>query len=192
VLRGALLTDLLTMTLSMPIAIFPMVNELRFDGDPRTLGLFLTAIALGGIASGLVSGAVTRLPRPGFVQLGCAAVWGLALVGFGLADAAPLALAALAVAGAADTVGVVTRGALVQLVTPDGLRGRVSAVDHIIGVAGPELGNMRGGMLAAALGAPAALVLGGVSAVVAVLAVGATHPTLRAYQPTAEHRAAAG
>lgn len=183
VLRGALLTDLLTTTLSFPIAIFPMINELRFDGDPRTLGLFLSAIALGGIGAGLVSGTVTRLRRPGVAQLVASSVWSLALVGFGLAQTAPLALALLVVAGAADTVGVVTRGALVQIVTPDALRGRVSAVDHIIGVAGPEAGNMRGGLLAAALGAPAALVLGGASAVLAVLLVGASHPALRRYRP---------
>ncbi|WP_420111580.1 MFS transporter [Pseudactinotalea sp.] len=184
VLRGALLTDLATMTLSMPIAIFPMINDLRFDGDPRTLGLFLSAIGAGGIAAGLASGFVTRLPSPGLVQLVCAATWGAALVGFAFAPHAALALAALAVAGAADTVGVVTRGSLVQLVTPDAFRGRVSAVDHVIGVAGPEVGNMRGGVLAAALGAPAALAIGGASAVVATILIGVTHRDLRQYQST--------
>lgn len=182
VLRGALLTDLLTTTLSFPIAIFPMLNELRFDGDPRTLGLFLSAMALGGLVAGAASGTVTRLPRPGVVQLAAAGVWAVALVGLGLAETAWLALAALVVAGAADTVGVVTRGGLVQLVTPDPLRGRVSAVDHIIGVAGPEVGNMRGGVLAAALGAPAALVLGGLSAAAALAVVGLTHPSLRSHR----------
>lgn len=181
VLRGALLTDLVTTTLSMPIAIFPMVNDLRFGGDPRTLGLFLTAIGAGGIAAGLGSGLFTRLPRPGVVQLVCAACWGAALIGFGFASHAFVALAALAVAGAADTIGVVTRGSLVQLVTPDAFRGRVSAVDQVIGVAGPEVGNMRGGALAAAIGAPAALVVGGASAVLATLLIGATHRDLRRY-----------
>lgn len=183
VLRGALLTDLATMSLSMPIAIFPMINDLRFDGDPRTLGLFLSAIGAGGIAAGLASGLVTRLPRPGLVQLVCAASWGAALVVFAFAPHAALALAALAVAGASDTVGVVTRGGLVQLVTPDAYRGRVSAVDHVIGVAGPEVGNMRGGVLAAAVGAPAALAIGGAAAVVATVLIGATHRDLRRYEP---------
>lgn len=185
VLRGALLTDLATTTLSMPIAIFPMVNDLRFDGDPRTLGLFLTAIGAGGIVAGLASGLVTRLPRPGVVQLVCSACWGTALVGFAFASHAAAALLALAVAGAADTVGVVTRGSLVQLVTPDAFRGRVSAVDHVIGVAGPEVGNLRGGILAAALGAPAALAVGGLSAVAAVALIGVSHRELRRYEPGA-------
>jgi len=179
VLRGALLTDLATTTLSMPIAIFPMVNALRFDDDPRTLGLFLSAVALGGICAGGMSGTMARLRRWGLVQTLCAVTWGFALIGFGLAASAPLALACLVLAGAADTVGVIIRGGLVQLVTPDALRGRVSAVDHVIGVAGPEVGNMRGGLLAATVGAPAALVIGGASAALAATLISATHPTLR-------------
>ena len=185
VLRGALLTDLATTTLSMPIAIFPMVNALRFDDDPRTLGLFLSAIALGGIGAGLLSGSVARLRRAGLVQLVCAITWGLALVGFGLAAPILLALGFLVLAGAADTVGVVMRGGLVQLVTPDGLRGRVSAVEHVVGVAGPDLGSLRGGILAAAVGAPAALVIGGISAALAATAVGLTHPQLVAHDTAA-------
>ncbi|PFG33009.1 MFS transporter [Sanguibacter antarcticus] len=175
VLRGALLTDLATTTLSMPVAIFPMLNAVRFDGDPRTLGLFLSAIALGGIAAGLVSGVVTRMRRPGLVQLVCAVVWGCALAGCGLSTSLVVALGLLVCAGAADTVGVVARGGLVQLVTPDEMRGRVSAVDHAVGVAGPEIGNMRGGLLAAVVGAPAAIVVGGLGAAVAAVSIGLTH-----------------
>lgn len=181
VLRGVLLTDLATMSLSMPVALFPMINDLRFDNDPRTLGLFLSAIALGGIIAGVSSGTVTRLRRWGVVQLVAAAFWGLALVGFGFSESAVLGLGCLVLAGAADTVGVITRGGLVQLVTPDGVRGRVSAVDHVIGVAAPEIGNMRGGVLAAVIGAPAAVAAGGISAVLAAVVIGATHPSLRDY-----------
>lgn len=189
VLRGALLTDLATTTLSMPIAIFPMVNALRFDNDPRTLGLFLSAIALGGIIVGLFSGVFTRQARSGMVQLLCATIWGLALVGFGLSTSAIPMLSFLILAGAADTVGVVTRGSLVQIVTPDGYRGRVSAADHVIGVAGPEVGNMRGGILAAAIGAPAALAIGGACAATAAILIGVTHPQLRAYSNQQARRA---
>lgn len=182
VLRGALLTDLAAGALAMPIAIFPMINELRFDGDPRTLGLFLSALAAGGIAAGLLSGTFTRVSRPGLLQLACAAFWGIALIGFGLSTSAFLALAFLVVAGAMDTVGVITRGGLVQLVTPGGYRARVSAVEYVIGVAGPETGNMRGGILASIVGGPAALIIGGASAVFAATLIGATHPDLRRYE----------
>lgn len=181
-LWGSFATDLLQTVLSMPIALFPLINELRFNGDPRTLGLFLSAIAVGGICAGMLSGTVTRWRRSGRVQLIAAAVWGVALAGFGLAAPLWLALAWLAIAGAADTVSVVTRGALVQLETPDEFRGRVSSVEGTIGVAGPELGNARGGLLAALTSAPVALVLGGLMAAAAVGLVAAFNRPLRNYR----------
>ncbi|MFE5026038.1 MFS transporter [Streptomyces sp. NPDC056656] len=181
-LWGSMVTDLSATLLAMPIALFPLVNEIRFGGNPQTLGLFLSAIAVGGITAGLLSGTVTRWRRGGLVQLGAAAVWGLALAGFGLSGPLWPALGCLAVAGAADTVSVVTRSALVQLETPDAYRGRASSVEHVIGVAGPELGNFRGGLMASATSAPFALVAGGLSATLAVATVAATNASLRAYR----------
>ncbi|MDT0612711.1 MFS transporter [Streptomyces lancefieldiae] len=191
-LWGSMATDLSATLLAMPVALFPLVNEIRFEGDPQTLGLFLSAVAVGGITAGLLSGTVTRRRRGGLVQLCAAGVWGLALACFGLAGPLWLALGCLAVAGAADTVSVVTRGALVQWETPDAYRGRVSSVEHVSGVAGPELGNFRGGLVASATSASFSLVLGGLSAVLAVAAVAATNAPLRAYRtPSAAAKPAA-
>lgn len=184
-LWGSMATDLSATLPAMPVALFPLVNEVRFGGDPQTLGLFLSAVAVGGIAAGLLSGTVTRLRRAGLVQLIAAGVWALALTCFGLAGPLWSALCCLAVAGAADTVSVVTRGALVQLETPDAYRGRVSSVEHVIGVAGPELGNFRGGLLASATSASFSLVFGGLSALLAIAAVSATNAPLRAYRAPA-------
>ncbi|MFE4176165.1 MFS transporter [Streptomyces sp. NPDC056909] len=181
-LWGSLAADLSATLLAMPVALFPLVNEIRFEGDPRTLGLFLSAVAVGGITTGLLSGTVTRRRRGGLVQLTAAGVWGLALAGFGLAGPLWLALGCLAVAGAADTVSVVTRSTLVQLETPDAYRGRVSSVEHVIGVAGPELGNFRGGLVASVTSAPFALVTGGLCATLAVAAVAVANGPLRAYR----------
>lgn len=191
-LWGSMATDLSATLLAMPIALFPLVNEIRFGGDPRTLGLFLSAVAVGGVTAGLLSGTVTRLRRAGLVQLYAAGIWGLALACFGLAGPLWLALACLAVAGAADTVSVVTRSALIQLETPDASRGRVSSVEHVIGVAGPELGNFRGGLVASAGSATFSLISGGLSAVLAIALVYATNKPLRAYRtPTAPEKPSA-
>src|SRR5690606_12490796 len=95
------------------------------------------------------------------VQLGAAALWGVGIAGFGLAEPLWLALAGLVVAGAADSVAVTTRAAMVQLAIPDSHRGRVSSVEHVIGVAGPDLGNFRGGLVASWTSAPFALASGG-------------------------------
>jgi predicted MFS family arabinose efflux permease len=179
VLAGAFLTDLLATVLAMPIALFPVVNADRFGGSPQTLGLFLSAIAVGGTVAGIASGAVTRARRPGLVMLGAAGVWGVALAAFGVAPSLWLVLGFLAVAGAADTVSVISRGALVQLATPDAYRGRVSAVEDVVGMAGPYLGNFRAGLVAGLTSAGVAAVSGGLLCVLGIAAVAATNPTLR-------------
>jgi predicted MFS family arabinose efflux permease len=177
--RSALLTDLAATVLSMPISLFPLINAERFGGNPRTLGLFLTAIAAGGVIASVFSGTFTRLPRPGLVMLGGSAAWGAALALFGAVPDPWLGLAFLVVAGAADTVAVVSRSTIVQLHTPDALLGRVVAAEQIVGQAGPDVGNMRGGLVAGATSGAAALVSGGVLCLAAVVLVGAATPGLR-------------
>nr|WP_241834490.1 MFS transporter [Pseudofrankia asymbiotica] len=179
VIRGALLTDLATTVLSMPISLFPLVNAERFGGDPRSLGLFLSAIAVGGVAASLLSGSFTRLAHPGLVMLGASAAWGAAITLFGLASDPRIGLAFLVLAGAADTVAVVSRSTIVQTHTPSDLLGRVSAAEQIVGQAGPDIGNLRGGLMADATSGPAALVTGGLLCVGAVALVGITAPGLR-------------
>jgi MFS family permease len=185
VVRAALLTDLAAMVLSMPISLFPLINAEHFGDNPRTLGLFLSAIAVGGVVASVFSRAFTRLARPGLVMLGGSAVWGAALALFGVSPNPWVGLAFLVLAGAADTVSVVSRGTIVQLHTPDALRGRVAAAEQIVGQAGPDVGNMRGGLVAGATSGMAALLSGGLLCVTAVVLVGATTPGLRRYSTTA-------
>lgn len=185
--RGALLTDLATMVLSMPVSLFPLINAERFGDDPRTLGLFLTAIAVGGVAASVLSGTFTRLPRPGLVMLVGSSTWGLSLAAFGITPNRWLALGLLALAGAADTAAVVSRSTIVQLHTPDALMGRVTAAEQIVGQACPELGNMRGGLVAGATSGVVALVSGGLCCLAAVGLIALTTPVLRRFAaPTPE------
>ncbi|MFF3937800.1 MFS transporter [Streptomyces phaeofaciens] len=180
VVRGALLTDLAATVLAMPTSLFPLVNAERFGGDPRTLGLFLSALAVGGVAATAFSGPVTRLARPGPVMLCASATWGVGLALFGLTTSAWAGLAMLMVAGAADSVAVLSRSTIVQTLTPDALLGRVTAAETIVGQAGPHLGNLRGGALAGWSSGATALVAGGLMCLAAVTAVGVTTPELRA------------
>jgi hypothetical protein len=184
-LRGAMASDLAATVLAMPVALFPVLNEERFGGEPQTLGLFLSAIAVGGIAAGLTSGAVTRASRPGLVMLGAAGVWGAALAGFGLVDSLYPTLAFLAVAGAADTVSVISRGTLVQLATPDAYLGRVSSVENVIGMGGPGVGDARAGLVAGLTSASFAAVSGGLACVAVVAALAASSPGLRRWRQDA-------
>lgn len=182
VVRGVLLVDLAATVLAMPVSLFPLINEERFGGDPRTLGLFLTAIAGGGVAASLVSGSFTRRSRPGLITIGAAAVWGASLGAVGLATSAWLCLVLLAIAGAADSVSVVTRGTLIQLAVPDDLRGRTAAVEMIVGAGGPEVGNLRGGGVAELTSGSFALVSGGIGCLLALAAVGATSRQMLAFR----------
>lgn len=177
-IRGALLVDLAATVLAMPVSLFPVVNQERFGGDPRTLGLFLSAIALGGALASVFSGSFTRRARPGVTMVVAACCWGLALAAFGVTGSAWLGIALLAVAGAADTVSVVSRGTLVQLATPDELRGRISSVEMVVGISGPDLGNLRAGALAQATTATVALVTGGLTCVGAVVVSALVSPQL--------------
>ena len=182
IVRGAMVTDLAATVLAMPVSLFPLINQERFGGDPRTLGLFLSAIALGGAAASVFSGTFTRRSRPGAAMVGAAACWGAALAAFGLVTSPWLGLLMLVVAGAADTVSVVSRGTLIQLATPDELRGRISSIELIVGISGPDLGNVRAGAVAQATSASFALVSGGLACLVALAVSVATSRRLLSFR----------
>jgi hypothetical protein len=132
---------------------------------PQGLGLLRAAPAIGALLMTLV---LVRFPlqrNAGYKLLGAVAVFGLATLVFGLSDHFVLSLAALAVTGAADSISVVTRLTLMQLDTPDEMRGRVSAVNSIFIGASNQLGEFESGATAALLGPVGSVILGGVGTV---------------------------
>ncbi|MGZ4649890.1 MAG: MFS transporter [Kineosporiaceae bacterium] len=165
---------------------FPAINADRFGGRPQTLGLFLSAIAVGGILAGAASGLVTRAARPGAVMLGAVWAWSLGLAAFGLAQPLWLTLASLAVAGAADTVSVIARGAVIQLVTDDDHRGRVSSLELVVGAAGPDVGNLRGGLVAGVTSPAFAVVSGALACLAGIAFVTVTNTSLRRFTVRAD------
>jgi len=179
--RGALLADLAATVFAMPFALFPVVNAEHFGGHPEILGLFTTAVAVGGVTASLLSGLATSRRRPGVVLLTCGSVWAVSLGLVGLVTHLVPVLALLACAGAADTWAVVSRGTVVQTVTPDAYRGRVSSLELVAGSAGPQLGNVRAGLVAAATSGGAALVIGGLTALAATALVAVSTPALRRF-----------
>lgn len=187
VVRGAFLTDLIATLMAMPIALFPAINDERFGGRPETLGMMISAIAVGGVTATVLSGQATRTRHPGRVMLAAAALWGAGLASFGLAHEVWLGLGCLAVAGAADTISVISRGSIIQLATPDSHRGRVSSVNIIVGMSGPDVGNFRAGVVANAFSAPIAMVTGGLLCVAGITAVALKNTQLRAFSH--DHRA---
>jgi len=131
------------------------------DTGPEGLGVLRAAPAAGAL---VVSLALMRWPlrrRVGHKLLGSVGIFGIGMVVFGLSTSFWLSLAALAITGAADSISVVTRLTLMQLETPDEMRGRVAAVNSIFIGASNQLGEFESGATAALVGPVASVVLGG-------------------------------
>lgn len=181
VVRGALLCDLAATLLAMPFALFPALSHDNFDGTPQTLAWLTTAIAVGGVAGSGCSGIITHRARPGVVMVSCSMSWGIALVVAGASHLLVITLVMLAIAGAADTWAVTSRTTLVQSATPDRFRGRLSALEQVVGIGGPNLGNFRAGAVGNVIGAGPAMSLGGLTCVAAVGGIIATGRRMRDY-----------
>ena len=187
-LAGAFLTDVSATFFAFPLSLFPAINALRFGGDPRILGLFTAAIGVGGMVSAVLSGPITRTSRKGLGMLVSASVWGLSFAVFAISGTLWLTLAALAVAGAADTFTVVFRGIIVQDVTPDDLRGRVSAADYVVGAGGAELGSLESGVVGSLTTPVISALSGGLLTIAVAVVIGAALPGFRQYQNRARPR----
>jgi MFS family permease len=162
VLLGALSLDLFAVLLGGATALLPMYAKDILHQGPEGLGLLRAAPSVGALFMSL---ALMRWPiqrRVGQKLLGAVAVFGAAILVFGVSTHFWLSMLALAVSGAADNISVVIRSTLTQLDTPDELRGRVSAVNSIFIGASNQLGEFESGAMAAWLGPVAAVVIGGV------------------------------
>lgn len=181
VLLGVLLADVNATALGMPFALFPALNDQNFGGSAQTLGLLTAAPAIGGVLGSVLSGPVGHVSRHGRAMLIAVAVWGAALAGFGFTHTLWLALALLAVAGAADTISVIFRSTIVQAVTPDRLRGRVTSVDFVVGAGAPELGNFRAGMVGSLATPAISAISGGIATVLGAGLLRLAVPALARY-----------
>jgi MFS family permease len=164
-LLGTITLDLFAVILSGATAMLPVYARDILQTGPEGLGFLRAAPAVGAavVALGLAWRPIER--NVGVKMLWAVVVFGLATMAFGLSTNLFLSLAMLALLGAADMFSVFVRGTLIQLNTPDHMRGRVSAVSGLAISASNELGEMRAGSMAAALGPVAAVVVGGAAAV---------------------------
>jgi MFS family permease len=166
VVLGAISLDLFAVLLGGATALLPMFAKDILHVGPWGLGLLRAAPAVGALA---LSIALTRWPirrRAGPVLLGAVAVYGLATLVFALSGGFVVSMLALALGGAADMVSVVIRQSLVQLDTPDAMRGRVSAVNSVFIGASNQLGEFESGVTAAWLGPVGSVLLGGIGTLV--------------------------
>jgi hypothetical protein len=169
VVLGAMALDLFAVLLGGATALLPMFARDILHVGPQGLGLLRSAPAAGAL---LVSIILTRWPlrrRVGRTLLIAVALFGACMVTFGLSTSFALSLAALAVSGGADMVSVVVRQTLVQLETPNAMRGRVGAVNAVFIGASNQLGEFESGATAALLGPVGSVVAGGIGTVMIAL-----------------------
>jgi MFS family permease len=169
-LLGLMSLDLFAVLLGGATALLPIYARDILGTGPWGLGLLRAAPAVGALAISLLLARRPLEREAGPALFGGVLVFGAATLVFGLSTSLPVSLAALAVLGGADLLSVVIRQSLVQLRTPDDMRGRVSAVHSLFTGTSNQLGEFESGLLAALVGAVPAVLLGG-AGTIAVAAV---------------------
>jgi MFS family permease len=176
---GSISLDLFAVLLGGAVALLPVYAKEILRTGPWGLGLLRSA---PGIGAGVMALLIAYQPirrRAGATMLWCVAGFGVFTIVFGLSRSLVLSLVVLFLVGASDMVSVVVRGVLIQLDTPDEMRGRVNAVDMIFIGASNELGEFESGLAAQWFGAVPAVVLGGVGTILVVLLWAWMFPELR-------------
>lgn len=171
--------DFNAMVFGSPRTLYPVLALDVFGNGPLGLGLLTAAPAAGAFAAILLSGGVSRFRRIGRGILVAVAAWGGAILLFGLSTSFfALALLFLAIAGAADVVSAVLRSSVVQMETPDELRGRVASVHILVVTSGPQIGDIEAALVASAIGAQLSVISGGLLSLLGVIVVARAFPEL--------------
>ena len=184
VLLLSFLADIVAMVFGMPRALFPQLAGETYGsyGEGFALGMLFAAIPIGAVAGGLFSGTFSRARRHGWMVIGAVVAWGAAFTGFGLSDSLWLAVAFLALAGVADMVSMVFRGAILLSAASDEMRGRMQGVFTVVVAGGPRLADVLHGTAGSAFGARTATVGGGLLVVVLMVGLALLVPALRRYR----------
>jgi MFS family permease len=188
--------DLIAMILGMPRALFPQMAHQSFGGPIEggtTMALLAASMAVGAVAGGVFSGWLPRIRRQGLAVVVAIVVWGLAIAGFGVASWLAhgsahtwlwIALAFLAIGGAADMVSSAFRQSILQQAASDELRGRLQGVFTVVVAGGPRLADALHGAAAAAMGTAVAATGGGALVVIGVVVAALVVPAFVRYRVT--------
>lgn len=196
VLLMSFVVDLIAMVFGMPRALFPQIAHESFGGPLEggiAFALLMAAIPIGGVLGGVFSGWVSKVQRQGLAVVICIVVWGLGVavsgVAVGMATGAPgallwVAVAALALAGAADVASAAFRSTMLMQAASDDVRGRLQGVFIVVVAGGPRIADVAHGSAAAMVGTAAATAGGGVLVVVLVTVAAVLAPAFVRYRVT--------
>jgi MFS family permease len=182
VLQSTFLVDMIAMVFGMPRVLFTFLASVQFHGGAEITGLLFAAPAVGALIGALASGWVGGVRHQGRAVIWAVVVWGAGIAAFGLVgNHLWLALFFLAVAGAADVISAVFRSTILQLAVPDQLRGRLSGIHILVVTGGPRLGDLEGGLVAAAFTPTISVVSGGLLCIVGTMILALFVPEFRRY-----------
>jgi MFS family permease len=182
-IRSTMLLDFFATFFSSATALLPIFAQDVLQVGARGYGWLYAAPAAGALlTSGVMVKAVDRIERRGRVLVAAVLVYGVATVVFGLSTSFWLTFTCLAATGSADTVSTVFRNLIRQLETPDHLRGRMTGVNMVFFMGGPQLGELEAGLLANWLGPVVSVVSGGIGCLLATASVAASTPMLLDYR----------
>jgi MFS family permease len=182
IVLGTMLLDFLCSFFSSASALLPIFAQEILKVGPRGLGILYASEAAGAVVAGAGMSMARDIRRKAHVFLWAIGIYGAATIVYGLSHWIVLSVLALALVGTADTVSTILRNTLRQIVTPDHLRGRMTAVSMIFARGGPQLGNLEAGIVAALIGAPLSVITGGLATLVTVALVAWFAPQLRNYR----------
>jgi MFS family permease len=180
-LMGSFVIDIAAMTFGMPRALFAVLSLTVYHSGAAGTGLLYAAVSAGATVAALTTGWVEHARWLGRIVIGAVLVWGAAIAAAGVVGSLAAAALLLAVAGAADSISAVCRSIINQTVTPEALRGRMSAVFMLVVTSGPRLGDLESGLVAAATSAGFAVLSGGLACIASVGAIVWAFPQLASY-----------
>lgn len=183
IIRSTMLLDFFATFFSSATALLPIFAQDVLRVGAAGYGWLYAAPSIGAVLTSLVMvRSIEHIERRGVVLLWSVCLYGAATIVFGISRAFWLTFVCLALTGAADTVSMVLRNVARQLGTPDRLRGRMTGVNMVFFMGGPQLGEVEAGTVAQWLGARASVVTGGIGCLIATAWIAATTPALRNYR----------
>ena len=180
-LSGSFVIDLVAMTFGWPRSMFAVLSLTVYHSGTSGTGLLFAALAVGGTLSVVTAGWIEHARWLGRITIFMVIGWGCAIAGVGLSRSLVPAMLLLAVAGFADGVSAICRTAINQTVTPDELRGRMSAVYNLVVTGGPRLGDIESGLVAGLTSATTAVLTGGLACIAGAAGVAVAFPALGRY-----------
>ncbi|WP_392537318.1 MFS transporter [Legionella sp. 227] len=179
-LMGSYLVDFIAMVFAWPNSLLPAIAQ--SFGGAKTLGLLYSAPAVGALIISFFSGWTAKIDRDGKAIAIAAALWGAAIIGFGLSSSLWLVLFFLALAGAFDAISGIFRGTLWNNTIPTEYRGRLAGIEMISYLSGPKLGDTRAGFIASSFSITTALISGGVLCIIGVTVCCLAFPKFWSYR----------